>query len=119
LTAESSLVTKLQAAANETFTNTDRIVKFVTFPHGGSFDPDHIIDIKTVTGVEVGKMDRGRRLHLHVQFKIRHRTWVRLDPAAIKAEINAVLEESGYPHQIHYIHISVHRPELEDYIGKD
>jgi hypothetical protein len=114
------LVDELQTAANRCFSEEDHFTKFVLFPKGGSWDEDHIVGLDVITGVEVGKDDaHGRRLHLHVQFKIRHRSYVKLDYAQIKEEFNAILEDMKYPHKVHYVHVTCHKPELSDYIGKE
>ena len=120
LTQESKLVVDLQTTANQVFTVKEHFGKFVLFPKGGQWDTTHIVGLNVKTGVEVGKDDsHGRRLHLHVQFKVNHRSFIRLDFKEIQLEMNRVLRSIGYPHEIHYTHVTCHKPELEDYIGKD
>ena len=120
LTSDSSLVTELQSAADRVFSQPAHFTKFVKFPRGGEWNSTHIVGLNVKTGVEVGKDDaHGKRLHLHVQFKVSHRTFVKLDFKEVQEEMNRVLEEMDYPHRIHYTHVTCHRPELEDYIGKD
>jgi hypothetical protein len=114
------LVDQLQKCANVCFGQEAHFTRFVTFPKGGQWDDEHVIGLDVTTGVEIGKDDaHGRRLHLHVQFKIRHRSYVKLDFQAIKDEMNGILEEEEFPHRIAYVHVTCHKPELADYIGKE
>lgn len=120
LTPESRLVRVLQDTANQVFGEEGHFTNFVQFPKGGMWNVENIIGLDVVTGVEVGTDDaHGRRLHLHVQFKVRHRSYLRLDGEKIKSEMNIMLNRNAYPHPIAYVHITVHKPELIDYIGKE
>jgi len=120
LTAESPLVTILEDAARELFGQEEHFLRFVTFPHGGQWDDDHIVALDVVTGVEIGTDDaHGKRLHLHAQFKVTHRSYIRLDYHVLQDEMNRILESKGYPLMIHYTHVTFHRTDMaREYIRK-
>jgi hypothetical protein len=119
LTEESPLIRILQSTTNEVFGEEGHFVNFVQFPKGGAWNTANIVDLSVLSGVEVGSDDaHGARLHVHVQFKVRHHSYLRLDGEKIKTEMNMMLTRNGYPHKIAYVHITVHKPELVDYIGK-
>ena len=120
LTGESPLVTILEASAREVFGDEGHFLRFVTFPQGGQWDDDHIVALNVVTGVEIGTDDaHGKRLHLHAQFKVTHRSYIKLDFHALQAEMNKVLRKNGYPLEIHYTHVTFHRSDMaREYIGK-
>jgi len=120
LTAESPLVTILEDGARDLFGQEEHFLQFVRFPHGGSWDDDHIVALNVVTGIEIGTDDaHGKRLHLHAQFKVTHRSYIRLDYHALQDEMNKILESKGYPLRIHYTHVTFHRSDMSiEYIRK-
>jgi len=120
LTGSSPLVTILEDSARVLFGQEDHFLKFVRFPKGGQWDNDHIISLDVVTGVEIGTDDaHGKRLHLHGQFKVTHRSYLQLDYKALQDEMNRILESKGYPLMIHYTHVTFHRADMaREYIGK-
>ena len=84
------------------------------------FVNDQIISLDVATRVEIGTDDaHGKRLHLHAQFKVKHRTYIRLDYKEIQNEMNQVLTEKGYPLLIHYTHGTFHRTDMSiEYMKK-
>ena len=121
LTAESPLVTVLQQTAGELFEQEEHFLKFVQFPKGGQWDDTNIVALDVVTGVEIGTDElKGKRLHLHAQFKVTHRSFLKLDYTVIKEEINRMLESKGYPLKIHYVHGSFHKSDMAgEYVRKN
>jgi len=120
LSPDSPLVTVLEDAARELFGEDEHFIKFVTFPKGGSWDNDHIDSLNVVTGVEIGTDDaHGKRLHLHAQFKVTHRSYIRLDFKVLQQEMNSILSQKGYPLVIHYTNVTFHKSDMSrEYILK-
>lgn len=79
---------------------------------------DTIADFRTTAGVEIGHNARGKRLHLHVALKIRHRSYIRLDKNKILKRANEELESLGFPYPIKHVNIRVTPPTAEDYLDK-
>ena len=120
ISKDSPLVTLLQQSAAEVFGEDEHVIKFVRFPHGGSWDEENIVGLNVVTGVEIGTDDaHGKRLHLHAQFKVTHTSYIRLDYKELQNEMNRVLEHKGYPLMIHYTHVTFHKTDMaKEYISK-
>jgi len=111
---------KLQDATNDVFSSDETKARIVLFPKGGEWDISHIISDDITIAVEIGtNVKFGSRVHLHVKFKIRHRSYLRLDPAEIKIVMNEALTRVGSILPIHYVHVKCHPPDLEDYVVKD
>ena len=121
LTPESPLVTVLENAGASLFGDEEHFTKFVKFPKGGSWNSDNIVALEVVTGVDVGKDDaHGQRLHLHAQFKVTHKSFVKLDFRELQDEMNSILAARGYPLRIHYTHVSFHKADMSrEYIEKN
>jgi hypothetical protein len=102
-------VSGLQEAANELLGDPDNLEMIVSFPYGGEFNPETILNIDVTTRVEIGKDDaHGKRLHLHAILKIRHNSKIRLDFARVKSRMNEILEDKNYPYPVHYVHVEVY-----------
>jgi hypothetical protein len=115
-----SLISGLQKSVGQSFTDPDSIKEYVTFPKGGEWNDDFIEGVDVVTGVEIGRDDaHGARLHCHVQFKVKHHSFLRLDFTKIKEVVNDRLKSNDFPHPIAYVHVVCHKPELADYMSKD
>lgn len=112
-----SQMENLQKCAAETFTEERSITQFVMFPKGGSWNTKYILGFDVAVGVEVGQNQS--RLHCHVQFKVKHRSYVRLDCGKIKSEMNEILKKNEFNYPIAYVHVACHKPELIDYFSKD
>ena len=101
----------LQDAANLLFGDVEYMKRIVKFPYAednGEFDSNHILAVDTTTRVEIGKDDaHGKRLHLHVIFKLTHKSRIHLVFHKVKSEMNSILAEKEYPHRIHYVHVEV------------
>ena len=121
LTAESPLVKILESAGASLFGEDAHFTKFVKFPKGGSWNAENIVALNVLTGVEVGTDDaHGHRLHLHADFKVTHRSFIKLDYHAIQDEMNRILEAKGYPLRIHYTHVTFHKSDMSrEYIMKN
>ena len=120
LTAQSPIVKVLEESARELFGEEAHFTKFVLFPKGGSWDDGHIDSLNVVTGVGIGTDDaHGKRLHLHAQFKVTHRSFIKLDYKVLQSEMNSILEEKKYPLKIHYTHVTFHKSDMSrEYILK-
>lgn len=109
----------LYQAADALFAVPDNIGHFIQFHDlAGAWTPQWILNVKTLSRVEIGHMSRGSRLHLHVALKIKHRTMLNLNIPELYRSINAELERLGYPYKIEHIHVSAHRPTAEDYLNE-
>lgn len=91
---------------------------FTFIPGLDSWSPELVVNFKTTAGVEIGHNSRGKRLHLHVALKIRHKSFIRLDKDEILERANRELESLGFPHPIKHLNIRVTAPTAEDYLDK-
>lgn len=102
--------------------NMDDIVDFKYYDDGDyvvdeemTWDEAPIVEASCVSTVEVGHMARGSRLHMHVAFKVWHRTIISLNREGILERANDYLESHDYPHTVKYLNIAVRGPTAEDY----
>jgi len=63
------------------------IKDYVKLPEDHKWDDDHITDAEASYVVEVGKQEKGKRLHCHILFKFVHRSKIHLDYDKIKQRI--------------------------------
>jgi len=121
ITSESPLISVLENASATLFGQEEYFTRFVKFPKGGSWNSENIIALNVLTGVEVGTdEDHGHRLHVHAQFKVTHRSFIKLDYHVIQDEMNKLLEARGYPLRIHYTHVTFHRTDMSrEYLTKN
>jgi hypothetical protein len=109
--------TPLYDMAEAMFGNEETLKQFVVFPRGGEWNDDNIISFRVTTRAELGHNLRGSRVHFHVGIKILHRSFIQLDPVKIKEMSNIALAAMNFRTPIRYVHISVLRPDIEDYLS--
>lgn len=106
----------LYQMAESIFSEEDELKKIVTFPKGGEWSDETIKGVDASSRVEIGHNMRGTRLHLHQSLKLRHQSYLRLDPEEIKRLANEKLREQNSTLVIYHVHISTHRPSVDDYL---
>lgn len=83
---------------------------------GIEFNNETIYDVNVTAGVEIGHNAMGKRLHMHIGLRVRHRSCVHLDHDKIQEMANDELERSGFMYPIQYVSIRTGKPSFEDYL---
>lgn len=112
-------VTRLNAAAKETFDSHEDMEKIVQFRDPThSFSTRYIKSIDNKYATEMGRTLKGNRLHIHVVCQIRHVSNIQLSAPMIKELMNQKLPPE---YQIHYVSIRF-TPDagaIREYIEKE